>query len=210
MTESLAASVGDPDTEVRLAAIGALDALAPKVSTTPLEVLVASLGDESEKNRAAAAKAFLRYRKDRFRAIPMVVRALEKVRPPYRSGYLAFLRGISPPPRETRGNSSAAEERAYLRPVAAPEFSAETVPLLIAALESPDPEVRFLSASALAEFREAAQTAIPALLKSLSVEGAQKLESSTGETVPDPATAFAMALGKIAPKARRHASQQMR
>jgi HEAT repeat protein len=199
-SESLVAAMKDRDADVRLAAIGGLDAIAPKASTMPLEALVASLGDESEKNRAAAARALLRFHKDRFRAIPMVVRSLEKARPPFRSGYVAFLKGISPPPRETAGATSAAQERAFLTRTSAPEFSAETVSLLTAALESSDREARFWVASALAEFRDVAETAIPSLIKSLNEEGARKSDVSTGETAPDPATAVALALGKIAPE----------
>ena len=138
----------DPDAGVRHSAICGLGVIGPRISEEAPPGLLAALEDESPKNRLAAAEYLSRFPREIIRMLPSLVKSIEKARPPFRAAYAEILAQIRPP-----------------------LFSAEAIPALVAALRSPDAEVRCLAATSLAEFRDAAGEAVPALLAILKGAG---------------------------------------
>ena len=176
INESLIDSARDRDAEVRMTAIRGLGGISPKVTDAPPNVLVAALEDGSEKIRGEAAQALLHFHRGLPRLIPSLARSVEKAPPRFRPGYLVVLKGIRPP-----------------------KFTGDAALALAWILGSSDREVRYLAASAFAEFRDGAHAAIPSLIKSLRNEGGSARRDLGAPATPDPVIAAAMALGRVAP-----------
>ncbi len=176
--DALINAAGDPDAGVRLSALRGLGAIGPSVSDDPPPILIAAIEDASDQIRAAAAYAIVQYRRGLFRLIPALVQSMESAGPEARARYVEILGAIRPP-----------------------QFSAEAVPSLVAALDSSDGEVRFLAASSLATFKKDARSAIPALIKCLA-DRRDTRPAALGASQPssnDPVVAAAETLGQVAP-----------
>lgn len=183
VVDAIAATLGDPDEEVRLAALHAMTGCGPLASSDPPAALVAAIQDRSARNRAAAIEALSRF--------PC---SLDPWLP-------ALLRGVEDDP-EVRLACQSAFNRS--RP---PAFSAAAIPALVAALGSPSRIVRSHAAQALyphAKDRRAA-VAIPALLALLREPIDPERLRSTGPTQQivwrgwDPCIQAAQLLGQLAP-----------
>lgn len=169
--DALLKAANDPDATVRLSAVRGLGVLGPKVAADVPPALLGALEDASAQNRTAAAEALVHFPSGLPRVLPSFVRSFEKTRPECRTGYADVLRRMQP--------------RAFDRQV---------VPVLAAALDSTDAEVRYLAATSLGAFGAEAEPAIPALIRSAS-RGAP---TPVGDA-QDPVLAAAQTLLKIMP-----------
>ncbi len=146
----------DGDVAVRLAAIGALGALAPKATGGPPKPLFTALEEESAENRAAAALALSGYRNGLDPLIAILLRNIERDGLPVHRSYISALTRIRPP-----------------------AVSAAVVPALVAALGNRDRDVRLQVVLMLSRLAPDARPAIPGLITILN----EPTESD--EHVPD-------------------------
>jgi HEAT repeat protein len=179
--EALEHFAADPDAGVRHAAICGLGVIGPRISDEAPPGLIVALEDESPRNRTTAAEYLSRFPREVTRMIPSLVKSMERARLPFRAAYAEILGQIRPP-----------------------LFSADAIPALVAALRSPDAEVRCLAAASLAEFRDAAGEAVPALLAIL--RGPDETGPARPATSRDPVISAVEALGRVAP-GRSHAEE---
>lgn len=149
MVAAMSRMAGDRDPEIRSVAVRGLGVVGRRISDDPPPRLVASLDDESESIRTAAARALSTYHRGLARLLPELVKGLETTRPECRPAYVRILREIQP----------------GLNDAPPPE---ELVPALASALGSRDREVRRLVAGALGLFGDGARAAIPALIALLN------------------------------------------
>ena len=175
--DALIAAAADPQDIVRLAAVRGLGVIGPKVGDDPPAVLPSALEDESVKVRAAAAEALARFPRGLPRILPSLVRSFEKAPPEVRASYTAVFDRIRPR-----------------------TFTAEAVLALASVLASPDAEVRYLAATALAAFGDRAYPAIPALIATLRRPGREDGRASALVEDRDPVLAAAQALIRIVPE----------
>jgi HEAT repeat protein len=133
------------------------------------------LKDESAENRAMAVAALARFPRGVSPWLPSVLRMMEHDKPPVRAACEKAL--------------------ARVRPAA---ISAESVPVLTAALRSPDSRVGAAACSTLMQFGPEARAAIPALLATAR----EKRDGSVTATPssPDLRHLAIEALGRIAPQ----------
>jgi HEAT repeat protein len=177
---TLVAMLDDRNTEVHRAVVGAIGFVGPGALIDPPSAIVAALDDESAQQRSDAVDALVNFTRGLPRLIPSLLRSMEKARPEARPIYVRLLGKIEPP-----------------------QFSAEVVPPFIDALESHDPEIRYLSVLRLAAFKAGALEAVPALIKLF--RGPIDVDLSAGENLPGNRMiqgmpfATARALGQIAP-----------
>ncbi len=168
----------DADVAVRLAAIGAMGAIAPKANGEPPRPLFAALEKGSVEDRAAAAMALAGYRNGLDSSIPILLRNVERDGLPVHKAYISALGRIRPP-----------------------AVSAAVVPVLIAALGSRDRDVRLQVVSMLSRLAPDARPAIPGLIAILNepTESDRRVpDRSPYPTFTGPAHSAAQALSQIA------------
>jgi HEAT repeat protein len=180
----LVMALDDADDELRLEALRGLGLCGPQVSNDPPHALIAAIDDRSAKNRAAAVTALATFQRSLDPWIPSLIRRLEH--------------------DEAQVRRACGNALGRSRPPAASEVS---VPVLIAALDSPVPEVRCYAALALSRLRSSALTAVHPLITSLKEP--KSLEQGQPDNAPpraaigpldgDPVVGAALALGQIAP-----------
>ncbi len=170
--DALVKHAGDTDPDVRYSAICGLGMIGPRISDEAPEALIAALEDESPKNRMTAANYLLHFHRQITGMIPNLVKSLETCQPAFRASYAEILGKIRPP-----------------------AFSSAAIPGLMAALASPDAEVRFLAASCLSEFRDDAREVVPGLLAALKRR--ERAAGAPPDTSRDPVIAAAHALGRL-------------
>jgi HEAT repeat protein len=139
---TLTESLSDPDATVRYAALGPLALVAPASGGEPPQVLVDTLKDESAGTRASAVVALACFRRGLDPRIPSLLEMIEKDK--------------DPAVREAFRRSAAS--------IHPPAVSAAIIPTLIAALRSPDGQVRDMACRVLMTFGPEAREAIPALI----------------------------------------------
>ena len=180
----LAAALGDPDEEVRLAALHSLSSYGPHVSSDPPAALAATLEDPSPRNRAAAITTLAAFPSSLDRWLPSLLRNAEHESLEVRLAcYMAVTRYRSPP------------------------FSADAIPSLVAALRSRSRIVRSYAAQGLFSHDSdpRAAMAIPALLLLLREPIDPELAQPPGPGQPivwngwDPPVQAAYLLGQLAP-----------
>jgi HEAT repeat protein len=172
--EALERFATDPDVEVRHAAICGLGVIGTRISSEAPPGLMVALEDDSPRNRLAAAEYLSHFPRAVIRMIPSLVKSMEKAQPPFRAAYAEILGQVRPP-----------------------SFSADAVPALIEVLRGHDAETLCLAASSLAEFRDAAGKAVPALLAILNrPDGMAAARPGTNR---DPVISVVEALGRLAP-----------
>ena len=167
----------DADASVRLEAIRGVASVGPKVSDDVPAELLASLEDESQANRDAAALAVAAYRKGLPGLLPSMVQSLEARSPRFRSAFLKILEDVHP---------------RRLPPEALPGF--------ISALRSPDPEVVRLAIANILAYNDEAGIAAPELSRTL--DRALQVESPKaappGRATPDLALVVTEGLRRVA------------
>jgi HEAT repeat protein len=139
---TLTESLSDRDAGVRYAALGLLILVAPASGVDPPPKLADALKDESASTRASAIIALINFGRGLDPWIPSLLQMVEKDKHP------AIQRAFS-------------ERVAGIHP---PAVSAAVIPTLIAALRSPDGEVRNLACRVLMTFGSEARAAVPALI----------------------------------------------
>jgi HEAT repeat protein len=175
-------AAADPDASVRAAGIRGLGVVGRQISEDPPPKLVAALEDESEAVRGAAAQGLTTFPRGLVRLLPALVKSLESTRPERRPAYLGLLKQIGPAARP-------------------PEQVKELVAALVAALRSPDREVRHQVVELLGQCEVQAQGAIPALVAVLGQEGGvipQEPMARGSATGPDLVVDTASALARVA------------
>ena len=139
---TLTESLSQPDAAVRYAALGPLGLVAPASGVDPPQALADTLKDESAGTRAAAVMALTSFRRGLDPRIPTLLEMLEK-------------------------DKDSAVREAFRRSVVSihpPAVSAAVIPTLMAALRSPDGQVRDMACRLLMTFGAEARAAIPALI----------------------------------------------
>jgi HEAT repeat protein len=139
---TLMESLSDPDAAVRYAALGPLALVAPASGVDPPQALVDTLKDESAGTRASAVLALASFRRGLDPRIPAMLEMIEKDK--------------DPAVREAFRRSAAS--------IHPPAVTAAVIPTLIAALRSPDGQVRDMACRVLMTFGSEAREAIPALI----------------------------------------------
>ena len=139
---TLTESLSDPDAAVRYAALGPLVLVAPASGVNPPQALADTLKDESAGTRASAVVALTSFRRGLDPRIPSLLQMIEKDKDPaVREAFRKSVASIHPP-----------------------AVSAAVIPTLIAALRSPDGQVRDMACRVLMTFGSEARAAIPALI----------------------------------------------
>lgn len=173
--------LGDPDASVRLAAIRGLGAIGPKVGHEPPAPLLAALGDESEKNRDAAARALTSFARGLPPLLPSLVRSLDEGRAQSHAVLLKVLEEVRPP-----------------------RFTPDVFPGLVTALASHDPQVIRLAVADLLAFHQEAGPVVPDLAAALDrlIEPLSKGRAEQDRPTLDLVVAIAESLLTLAPHAR--------
>ncbi len=139
---TLTESLSDRDAGVRYAALGPLTLVAPASGNDPPRALADVLKDESAGTRASAVVALANFRRGLDPWIPSLLQMIEKDKDP-------------PIPEAFRRTAAS---------VHPPAVSAAVIPTLIAALRSPDGQVRDMACRVLMTFGSEARAAVPALI----------------------------------------------
>ena len=139
---ALTGSLSDRDVAVRYAALGPLVLIAPGSGVDPPRELAEALKDESAGTRASAVVALINFRRGLDPWIPSLLQMIEKDKDPaVRDAFRKSVASIHPP-----------------------AVSAAVIPTLIAALRSPDEQVRDMACRVLMTFGSEAHAAVPALI----------------------------------------------
>ncbi len=169
----------DRDATVRAGVIAAIGLAAPGRISDPPAKLIELLDDESVPVRLIAIDVLTRFRGGIDKLVPHLIRGLE------------------------RSDAGSSERMAYvqacvkLRPPAA---TGACVPALVAALSSPDIQMRFVAASAINSFGAERRTAVPGLIAILEKEPLDLERLGRGKRNPstwDPACVAAWVLGDV-------------
>ena len=128
---TLTESLSDRDAAVRYAALGPLALVAPASGVDPPQELADALKDESAGTRASAVVALINFGRGLDPWIPSLLQMIEKDKDP------AFRRGL---------------HRRTVASIHPPAVSAAVIPTLIAALRSPDGQVRDMACRVLMTF----------------------------------------------------------
>ena len=169
----------DRDATVRAGAIAAIGLAAPGRISDPPAKLIELLDDESIPVRLIAIDVLTRFRGGIDKLVPHLIRGLE------------------------RSDAGSSERMAYvqacvkLRP---PTATGACVPALIAALSSPDIQMRFVAASTINSFSAERRTAVPGLIAVLEKEPLDLERLGRGKPNPstwDPACVAAWVLGEV-------------
>ena len=176
---TLVAILDDGNAEVHRAVVESLGFVGPRGLVAPPPAIVAALKAESSPLRAEAIDALANFTRGLPPLLPSLLQSMERARPEARASYTRLLRTIEPP-----------------------KYSAQVVPYFVLALESRDPEIRWLAVSRLVAFKQDARAAVPALFKLLG----EPVESDPFEAWDAPANHLrrsmpfiaAQALGQIA------------
>jgi HEAT repeat protein len=172
--------VGDPDTEVRRAAILGVGNIASKLPGNPPQALFAALEDESPIIREAAVAALVRFPSGLDALVPILFRLVEHDEPLVRAACTTALGRIRP---------------SALTPA--------VTPLLIAGLASREQDVRLHSVALIGRMSPDPRVAVPALIAVLREPYDSDQQRMVGQLAmvayAGPAQEAAQALGRIAP-----------
>jgi HEAT repeat protein len=140
---TLTESLSDRDAAVRFAALGPLTLVAPASGVDPPQELAGVLKDESAGTRARAVVALINFRRGLEPWIPSLLQMIEKDKDPaiHDAFFSTTVASIQPP-----------------------AVSVAVIPTLIAALRSPDGQVRAMACRVLMTFGPEARAAVPALI----------------------------------------------
>ena len=179
LMESVALCLQDVDGKVRHAAIVALTRSHDE-DDEPQTSLMKCLTDESAENRLATVRGLDRYKRGLNPWAPILFRILEEDADP-----------------EMQAAYSSTLIQAFNPPAITPEL----IPLLTSSLGSKNVRIRSHAASLLGFFGEDATIAVPALLKVLKEPLDPRVATlvDPAPMIPDPGSAAASSLGKIAP-----------
>jgi HEAT repeat protein len=169
----------DQDAVVRAEAIAAIGRAGPASESDPPSELIEALHDGSSPNRLTAIEVLTRFHAGMERVLPHFIRGFERSGPgtPERAAYVRAIRVTRPP-----------------------AVTSACLPALVAALASPDAELRFEAASAISSFGPRCQTAVPALIEILEKQPLDLENLGPGKPDPsswDPGCAAATVLGQV-------------
>jgi HEAT repeat protein len=169
----------DHDAVVRAEAIAAIGRAAPASESDPPSELIEALHDESSPNRLTAIEVLTRFHDGMERVLPHLIRGFERSGPgtPERAAYVRATRATRPP-----------------------AVTSACLPALVAALASPDAQLRFEAASAIRSFSPDCRTAVPALIEILEKQPLDLEKVGPGTPNPsswDPGYAAATVLGQV-------------
>ncbi len=136
----------DQDAMVRAQAIAAIGRAAPERQIDPPPELIEALHDQSSPNRLSVIEVLTRFHAGMERVLPHLIRGFEQssVGTPERAAYVRAIRVTRPP-----------------------AVTSACLPALLAALKSPDAQLRFEAASSISWFGPACRTAVSALIEVL-------------------------------------------